>query len=163
MVKKIQRVPGKIIQNIAVRNETFERLHYEELRYWKVTFTSCTWKDCRFSRISFARGTTFSKCRFEKCRFWRQHTYLGGPAIFEDCEFQDCSLVNIQLWQAEFVRCRFSGSFENLVFYGPEAPDDWRTALRDVDFTGVAMKLVAFRQGIDLSTTRLPPTGWVID
>ena len=113
-----------------------------------------------FRRTSFAHGTSFSKCRFEKCRFERQHTYLGGPSRFENCEFLECRFENVQLWQAEFVGCRFTGEIRNLVLYGPDAAEDLRTVLRDVDFSGVSMEFMSFRMGIDLSTTKLPKEGW---
>lgn len=158
MPRAYERVTDQIFNGLNDREGSFERIFYEEVRWWGCRFESCIWRDCKFRRISFSKNTLFSHCRFQNCRFWAQHTYLGGPTTFQDCEFIDCSFVNIQFWDTEFVRCSFTGKFQNLIFFGPDAPRGWQTTLRDVDFTGVRMEDTDFRTGIDLETTRLPDT-----
>lgn len=162
MPRAYQRVTDKIFEKLDLKDQLFDRVFYEEVRWWESRFNDCSWNDCKFRRTSFSNGTQFFRCRFEKCRFWAQHTYLGGPTLFEDCEFIECSFVNIQLWNTVFVRCTFSGLFHNLIFYGPEAPEGLETVLRNVDFFGVRMELTDFRTGIDLSTTRMPEAdNWI--
>jgi len=156
MSRAYQRITDTIFERLDLRDQLFDRVFYEGVRWWGSRFTDCKWNDCKFRRTSFSKATEFSKCKFEKCRFWAQHTYLGGPSRFQDCQFMDCRFENIQLWNTEFVRCTFTGSFYNLVFYGPDAPEGWQTVLCDVDFSGVQMDLTDFRTGIDLSTTRMP-------
>jgi uncharacterized protein YjbI with pentapeptide repeats len=156
MPRSYQRVTDRIFERLDLRDQLFERVFYEEVRWWGSRFTDCEWTDCKFRRTSFSKNTIFSRCAFQKCRFWAQHTYLGGPSRFEDCQFTDCNFKNVQLWDSEFVRCDFTGSFDNLVFYGPEAPEGWQTVLRDVDFSGVQMVDTDFRTGIDLGSTLMP-------
>ncbi len=158
MPRKYQRVTDEIFESVDVREKAFDRVFYEEVRWWGSRFTDCSWTDCKFRRTSFAEDTVFARCKFQSCRFWAQHTYLGGPSRFEDCQFIDCSFNDVQLWEADFVRCIFTGSFNNLVFYGPEelTPDGWQTILENVDLSGVNMELTDFRCGIDLSTTKMP-------
>lgn len=155
MPRAYQRVNQEIFSRLNLRGQYFDRVFYEEVRWWSSRFADCTWHDCKFRRTSFSNSTVFIGCSFQNCRFWAQHTYLGGPSRFEDCQFVDCSFKNVQLWETEFVRCTFTGSFDNLVFYGPEAPEGWQTVLQDVDFRGVQMIDTDFRSGIDLSTTRM--------
>ena len=162
MSRAYQRVTDTIFERLDLRDQLFDRVFYEDVRWWGSRFTDCNWNDCKFRRTSFSKGTEFSRCKFEKCRFWAQHTYLGGPSRFEDCQFIECSFVNVQLWNTEFIKCRLTGVFQNLVFYGPEAPEGWQTVLRDVDLWGVRVGETDFRTGIDLSTTRLPDaSNWV--
>ena len=156
MPKKYEHINNEILEKVSQKNVTFDWIFYEEVRFWKARYTNCTWNHCKFYRTLFSHKTVFTKCRFEQCRFWGQHTYLGGPARYVDCEFIDCSFKNVQMWQAEFIHCKFTGLFENLVFYGPEAPKGWVTVLKDVDLSAVQMKDTDFRTGIDLSTTILP-------
>jgi uncharacterized protein YjbI with pentapeptide repeats len=156
MARKYERVTDKIFDNINASGQLFDRIFYEEIRWWRSRFSDCIWNECKFRRTSFSKETVFSRCTFQNCRFWAQHTYLGGPSRFEGCKFVDCSFKNVQLWNSKFVRCTFTGSFDNLIFYGPEAPLGWQTVLCDVDFCGVRMVDTDFRTGIDLSTTRMP-------
>lgn len=162
MPRAYERVTDRIFERVEAQGQFFDRIFYEEVRWWRSSFVECTWNDCKFRRTSFSNGTEFIRCNFRGCRFWAQHTYLGGPTRFEDCEFSDVSLVNIQLWNTEFISCTFTGIFDNLIFYGPDAPDGLETVLRDVDLSGVRMEDTSFRTGIDLSSTRLPDaSNWI--
>jgi uncharacterized protein YjbI with pentapeptide repeats len=114
------------------------------------------WNHCRFNITSFADHTTFESCRFIDCRFWGQHTHLGGPSIFVDCLFEGCRFEDVNFWASTFERCVFTSRFENVAFFGPEAPSDWRTVFRSVDLAGSEFELVDFRCGFDLTTTTLP-------
>ncbi len=156
MPMKYKQIRDKIIENESHKKEMFEWIFYDDVRIWSSLFIDCIFQNCKFTRTSFANDTIFSNCRFNNCRFYGQHTYLGGPSRFDNCDFIECKFKDVQFWDANFSKCTFTGTFKNIVFYGPEAPEGWSTILQDVDFKNVTMELTDFRTGIDLSSTKLP-------
>ena len=154
--KKYARVRDQLLEGIVQTDQRVEQTAYEEMRFWRCVFERCTWIACRFSRVTFAHSTRFRDCRFVSCKFLGQHTHLGGRSFFENCVFEDCTFRNVNFWESRFESCRFSGTFENVVFYGPEAPVDWQNTFVDVDLTGARLLDVDFRCGFDLGSTKLP-------
>lgn len=161
MPAPFQRITQKEIGNRLFRgvteDEHFRRVFYEEVSFLRRQFRRCNWSDCRFRRTAFRHHTRFEGCMFQGCQFDLAHTYLGGPAFFKDCRFEQCTFDSVQFWNCTFEQCSFPSKFINIVFYGPGAPAGWQTELRDADFSSAEFELVDFRGGIDLSTTRLPP------
>jgi len=148
------KFPDRRIEGVRSRGDTFDRVSYDNIEISHSIFEDTTWTHCRFDRVLFASSNRFSSCRFTRCRFDKQHTYLG--AVFRDCVFEECEFRNIQFWGSKFEKCTFSGRLDNIVFYGPEASESWRTVLSEVDFSAARFEFVDFRCGIDLSTTRMP-------
>ena len=146
--------PNPIIEGARSKRESLEQVSYDNTKILHSVFDGTTWTDCRFNRVLFAESSRFMSCRFVRCRFEKQHTCVG--ALFSDCIFKECEFRNVQFWGARFERCVFSGRLENVVFYGQEADESWRTTLSEVDFSAVQFEFVDFRCGIDLSTTRMP-------
>ena len=148
------KFPDRRIEGLRSKGDSFDRVSYDEVVLLHSIFEDATWTDCRFGRVLFGTSCRFLRCRFTRCRFEKQHTYLS--AVFRDCVFDECEFRDVQFWGSKFEKCVFRGRMENVVFYGPEAEESWRTVLSDVDFSATRLELVDFRCGIDLSTTRMP-------
>jgi len=150
---KYERVTNDILRNLSERSSSWRDMFYSEVRFWNCQFTDCSWTHCKFQKTNFANGTRFTRCRFEDCRFTGQHTHLGGPSVFTDCEFVNCLFRDITFSDAKFVDCLISGKLENIAIFGPEAPKDWRTVFKNVNLSQAELELVDFRCGFDLTST----------
>ena len=155
-MKKLER-----INSVRFSNETFKSIVFENSVYYDCTFYHCnfksvTWKNCQFKNTYILGNSKLENCKFIDCKFLGQHTNLGGPTKYLDCEFTNTVFKNNQFWNTEFENCRFTGKAENIVFYGPDSPDGWETAFKNVDLSKMDLKLVDFRCEIDLGTTKLP-------
>jgi uncharacterized protein YjbI with pentapeptide repeats len=130
-----------------------------------------------------AVASRFERCRFERMRI--DHASLGagrlmshyvdcsfdgsrirapapGSARFERCSFRDVRLKEWICWTAEFVDRVFTGRAEKCIFNGRLPEEDEadlkrsHNEFRSNDFSGMELRDVAFRSGIDLSRQVLP-------
>jgi hypothetical protein len=127
---------------------------------------------CRFERCKFERlrvedahfgagetGSVYVECSFDGSRF---RAPTPGDARFERCTFRDVRLSHMLAFGVEFVDCVFTGRAERCVFNGAIEGARRSRMGRDVnqfrgnDFSGMELRDVAFRTGIDLTQQQLP-------
>ncbi|MGI9531154.1 pentapeptide repeat-containing protein [Lutimonas sp.] len=156
-MRKLDRKNGIRFSNQTFSDANFDYVVYNDCVFHNCKFISITWNNCQFKNTYFLGGSVLDNCIFEDCKFIGQHTNLGGPTRYFQCKFINVNFKNNQFWDTIFENCIFTGTAENIVFYGPEAPEGWETKLINVDMTGLSLELVDFRCEIDLSTTKLKP------
>jgi hypothetical protein len=89
----------------------------------------------------------------------RDGGFLLGEARFERCTFRYCSYRWFRSTHADFIDCTFIGVMQSAWFWGATPQGDERP--RRNQFTGNDLsrakpRRVEFRNGLDLSTNRLP-------
>lgn len=133
----------------------FENILYDDCTFYQCSFRDIQWINCRFKNSSFIGKSKLDRCRFINCKFFGQHTNLGGPTKYINCEFLDSDFKNIQFFNTVFKDCKFTGKAENIVFYGKDSPNGWETIFDNVDLTELNRELVDFRCDFDLNKTKM--------
>ncbi len=149
---KQQRWEQKDEQNL------FSEWHfYDNCLFRACNFSNCRWIHSKFYQVSFVGNCRFNGCLFEDCRFWGQYSCMG-LATFEDCEFRNCQIKDVEFGEAKFIRCSFPESqLENIGFNG--SPPNNAVVLSNIDFRAATMTFTAFRLGVDLTSVQLPAKG----
>jgi hypothetical protein len=104
--------------------------------------------------------STYQDCTFDHVDFGlRDGGFLLGEARFERCTFRYCSYRWFRATHADFIDCTFIGVMQSAWFWGATPKGDERP--RRNQFTGNDLsrakpRRVLFRNGLDLSTNRLP-------
>jgi len=122
---------------------------------------------CDFSRARLRGGTlgTSPQCLYRECRFDRADLrgVQPGNARFESCTFENARLDKWLCLSAEFVRCRFAGPIQEVIFSARVFPPESAAALGrqrnefvENDFSNAELINVAFVRGLDLSAQQLP-------
>lgn len=124
----------------------YSDIKYKEQNFYAHIWARCTWENCDFHRVGYFWGCRFHGCTFTNCTFRGQHTYLG--ATFKNCRFIDCTFTDVSFGRASLTDCSISGTITNVVFYGREAPKDWRTKFRNVELSGAELTDTDFRMGL---------------
>lgn len=125
-------------------------------------FERCKFERLRVEDATFGSGPTQSvyvECSFDGSRL---RAPSPGNARFERCTFRDVRLSGFFAFQLEFVDCLFTGRAEKCVFNGAPLERRRRDVGREVnefsgnDFSGMELRDVGFRTGVDLTKQRLP-------
>jgi uncharacterized protein YjbI with pentapeptide repeats len=124
----------------------FEGIKYQECNWRAHIWLGCEWENCDLYRVGYYWGCRFYSCTFRNCTFRGQHTYLG--ALFKNCRFIDCDFKDVSFGRASLVDCSVSGNLTNIVFYGKEAPKDWRTKFKNVNLSDAKLIDTDFRMGL---------------
>jgi len=136
---------------------------FDEARCADWILWHCTVRDCSFSAADL-RGAmlgTFpegGRVKWERVSF--AEADLRGAsaygAVFVDCDFSNARLEETNFLQCDFVRCRFAGVMEEVLFDGRRVPDRPVAAeMESVDFANAHFVNVDFR-GYSLRNTELP-------
>lgn len=154
------------LDRVTVRDADFSRAAFERFAPNGCTFERCDFRGELFDErlqtlFASRRQSTFRECRFDGAdlRFVRP-----GQARFERCSF---ARSNIDGWvsaSAEFLECRFAGTFRNVTFHGKpwghaaERIDPVRAVntFKGNDFTEAELVGVLFVNGIDVTDQRWP-------
>jgi hypothetical protein len=103
-----------------------------------------TYQDCTFDHLDFGLG---------------DGGFLLGEARFERCTFRYCSYRWFRSTHADFIDCTFIGVMQSAWFWGATPlGDEWprRNQFTGNDLSRAKPRRVVFRNGVDLSTNRLP-------
>jgi hypothetical protein len=162
-----KRRPLDSAEVLTLENEIFEDSDFSDTKLVGFQSIKSRFRRCRFEGMqvedaTFGAGKDVSEyveCSFDRSRL---RAPVVGQARFVACTFRDVRLHEWFARDAEFVDCVFSGRAEKALFFG--APDEER---RDElgrstnefvgnDFTGMELRDVDFRHGVDLTKQRLP-------
>jgi hypothetical protein len=97
---------------------------------------------------------------YEDCSFDRttMHMYAPGNALFMGCSFRGVKITGFFSHGLEFVDCVFTGAINTGVVLGTPPPQTGRSSNRFTgnDLSGVKLRSVDFRQGVDLALNKMP-------
>lgn len=125
----------------------------------KATSKTQSWQD-RAGGLLGHCPSTYQDCTFDHVDFGlRDGGFDLGEACFERCTFRYCSYRRFRSTHADFIDCTFIGVMQSAWFWGATPQGDERP--RRNQFTGNDLsrakpRRVLFRNGVDLSTSRLP-------
>lgn len=162
---------------VVLRGAHLQRLDFSGAQLQSLRIHDSVIKDCRFDRANCRDwrlwGTEVSDSSFanaslresavgtwdrERRNVWRRVNFSGSDfrvgvsqeAVYEDCDFLDAQLENVEFGQCAFARCRFAGELKQVVFDGRNLND--RPAppqMEAVDFSDAFFRHVEF-MGFDL-------------
>jgi uncharacterized protein YjbI with pentapeptide repeats len=128
-------------------------------------FKNCQFTDMKIEYACFGSGGKTS--HYEDCSFDGTSIACSTPgcASFLRCTFRNVSIIDFIGLNVSMVDCIFSGRLRKIVFYGADPTSRawfWRkrNEFRGNDFSQASFNDVAFREHIDLSKQKLPPS-WV--
>ena len=154
-----------VISNVAILDSVFDSADCRD-----VTIVSSSFTGCSMRKVNFTDGflgwynwskprTMFNRVDFSGARFVR---VSSSNASFTDCQFHDV-VIRKHEFSSSFVSCVFSGSIEDVEFYGIDDRQPGRATndFIDVDLREATLRFVGFKK-IDLAHTRLPAQDHVI-
>jgi len=118
------------------------------------SFHSADLREAALGGVEYGKRNIFRAVDFSRADF-RQTAH--GSAEMIDCIFDNAKLVKIDFQGTVFVRCRFVGELNEVLFYrhafGGEAfpPNE----MEFVDFSGARLRNVEFR-GLDMASVKWP-------
>lgn len=162
-----RRRPVDPDQLLVLEDKKLESADFSGKKLVGFQSVGCQFRRCRFERMRvedahFGAGkhvSEYLECSFDGSRL---RAPVVGRARFVACSFRDVRLNDWFAPDAEFVDCVFSGRADKTLFFG--APDEERreelgrstNEFVGNDFTGMDLRDVDFRLGIDLTKQRLP-------
>ena len=136
-----------IYRDTIIEGQVFDKVKYSGESVWRSKFNKCTWNKCKFEKFSFANGTVIEECVFNECKFLGQYMYFGGPAIYRNVKFTNCTIKNANFWKTELHNVTISGSIENVVFYGDQVDVSLRTVATNLVLSDAKLIDCDFRKG----------------
>jgi hypothetical protein len=104
--------------------------------------------------------SVYQDCTFDHVDFGlRGGGFLLGEARFERCTFRYCGYRWFRATHADFIDCTFIGVMQSAWFWGATPKGDERPRRNQFsgnDLSRAKPRRVLFRNGLDLSTNRLP-------
>lgn len=149
-----------LVDRKVLEGQDFSRTRFAQFTAIASSFASCSFRGASFDQACFGGG--ISQSRYFDCCFdgSRITAVAPGNARFERCSFRNCRIREMFATMVEFVDCAFSGRFLGGVLHGrpPLDRDVGRTVneFRGNDFTGMELRDVDFRSGVDLRLQQLP-------
>jgi uncharacterized protein YjbI with pentapeptide repeats len=158
------------VERLVIERERLEGVDFSGRILLQFVAISSSFLRCRFERTVIAsacfgggkRESTYESCSFDGSKI---HAAAPGVARFIRCSFRDATIEEFFGLSVSMIDCEFSGVLRRVVFYGrnPTRQRWWRRTRNDFrgnDFRFANLADVAFREGIELASQKLP-SGWV--
>ena len=145
---------------VSMRNCRFDSARCTDWRIWSTDVSACTFVGADLSRSALGawsregRGSTFRDTSFRSSKL---SSIVSRAGHFEDCDFTDVTLRNVDFGSSGFVRCRFSGELTKVIFWdhGFKTGKPEPNRMIDVDFSQAHFREVEFRR-LNLDRVTLP-------
>jgi len=152
------KLNGWRLRDCEILDCKFDRGHCSEWILWNSTVRECTFSGTDLRGGMLGTYPEGGRVKWQRVSFvdadMRSASAYG--AIFEDCDFSNARLDEVNFHQCDFVRCRFAGNMEEVFFDGRRLPDRAVAHEMDsVDFQNAHFVSVDFR-GYSLQNTMLP-------
>jgi uncharacterized protein YjbI with pentapeptide repeats len=145
-----------------IENCLFEGCQCRDWRMWGTTvadssFDSADLRKAALGGVDNGKRNIFRRVDFSRADF-RQTAH--GSAEMIDCIFNNAKLVKVDFQGTVFVRCRFVGELNDVLFYqhgfrGEAFPPN---EMESVDFSNATLRNVEFR-GLDMASVKWPNDG----
>lgn len=175
------------IHKIVLENVDFRYGVFAGGKFNDATITGCSFEDCEFdgwgARQAVVRDTSFrrseltqwrgwfhsvlERCHFDQCFSNGRFFDFGSGSKWHSCSYQDCHFKRFRGGGKSilFENCRFSGLWEDGVFYGRKRLGGWLfgsghkpARFVECDFTGLELKNVVFEKGVEfVNCVNAPP------
>jgi uncharacterized protein YjbI with pentapeptide repeats len=133
--------------NSAVRDCRFEAADCRDWRLWNTTMHECRFSDADLEGSAVGtwhngRGNAWETIDFTDADF---RVGVSRGARYEDCDFSNADLTEVDFEQCVLVRCRFAGDLHRVIFDGrPVAGRPSSPQMKEVDFSRARFDEVEF-------------------
>ncbi len=151
-----------VLDHAKLTGEDFSGRKLLQLSVAGSRLVGCSFSKIRARSASLGEGREMSHyidCTFDGSRLALR---AGGFARFERCSFRDVDLRDWFCFAVELVDCTFTGRLRKAIFNGTVPAEQRSMAgrisndFRGNDFSGMDLRDVGFRTGLDLTLQRLP-------
>jgi uncharacterized protein YjbI with pentapeptide repeats len=152
------KLNGWRLRDCEIFDCKLDNAHCSEWMLWHSMIRDCTFAGADLRRSLLGTYPEGGRVKWQRVGFndadMRRASAYG--AIFEDCDFSNARLDEVNFHQRDFVRCRFAGVMEEVLFDGRRLPDHAvASEMKAVDFQGAHFISVDFR-GYSLQGVALP-------
>lgn len=151
-----------------IANCRLDNANCHDWRLWNAKITDCSFTNTNLRDSALGTWHEGRRNMWRRVSFAQADFRIVAPleAVFEDCDFSAAKISGVTFSQCTFVRCRFAGVIQQVLFDGrdlsPERPAppqmskvDFRSAVfRDVDFRGFNLEDVTLPDDPDVRLLR---------